>query len=145
MNKQIQSTCFLGVWTPCSHKQPSRAALKGWISDWDDPFLFHRFWVHKLTLRNTFPIGVSPVMLPYTEECFGQSALKGSWNNQSISWSNSSSAPSERCESDKLINLWRTWSKLGYVESLKRWKCPEGQACCRIYFRINISRLCEYQ
>ena len=44
-----------------------------------------------------------------------------------------------------LINLWRTWLKLGYVESLKRRKCPEGQACCRIYFRINISRLCVYQ
>ena len=44
-----------------------------------------------------------------------------------------------------LINSWRTWSKLGYVESLERRKCHEGQACRRIYFRIKISRLCVYQ
>ena len=55
---------------------------------------------------------------------------------------NSTTSTFDQC---LLINLWRTWSKLGYVESLKRQKCPKGHACCRIYFRINISRLCVYQ
>ena len=70
------------VWLLNPQELPSRATLKGWISDWDDQFLFHCFWAHKLTLSNTFPIRVSPVMLPYTKECFGQSALKTLWNNQ---------------------------------------------------------------
>ena len=122
--ERIESTCFLGVQTPCSQELPSSAGYQtGMIL-----FLFHPFWVHKLTHRNTFPIGVSPVMLPYTKECFGQSALRSLWNNQ---WSLDQIAHlyglSEQCASEKLINLWHTWSKLGYPRSLTRQKCPKGK------------------
>ena len=141
-NEQIQSTCFLGVWTPCPQGLPSRAGYQTGMIRFCSTVSGRISWPSETHSRSES--AQSCCRIPRNVLANLLSRARGTINRSPDRIAHLS-APSERCGSDKLINLWCTWSKLGYVESLKRRKCPEGQACCRIYFRINISRLCVYQ